>query len=533
MSSSLTMGRITSSSSSLKTKTKNSFVVKKKTTTTTMNFINNNINTVRLRKKRYNFSTSFNPATAALHTTNNNNNNNNKIHTINTTTHSTSFFDVSTSSMQQQNRRRGRMSSKTNAAASSDTEPQKKVTESKPRLPAMDSMRFFLIGYIAIGHFIACATRDPLLLKMLSQVNVVVGAFFVLSGYVAAYTASELNKYEHTEKRFLPTKVAYTIQRVMGYYPLYFATQILFMPVFLIADVTYNGWAKSALHAGLTFSLSQAWFPSHAELWNAPTWFLSALTFAFVVLPYALPSIAKLKREGLQRLFVKLILLTCLVKFAYCYDVSGFAFFEGTMPPKTHPSWMFWNSVRFSPLFSTIDVLIGAVSARLVMIDGVEKVNFDSVLQKPVIPLLLMIGLIVGRGYSIVSMSDAIARSIFVPLFAWFTMNIHRETVSSSPRASQFSISSVLSWKPLTYLGAISFPIYILHGPIGQIFYKRVVANKIFGFVFTSKPEFFPVWIGIVLVSAAIVNEVFLKNKKVQELSKNVSNSLVSLSISE
>jgi hypothetical protein len=34
-------------------------------------------------------------------------------------------------------------------------------------------------------------------------------------------------------------------------------------------------------------------------------------------------------------LFVKLILLTCLVKFAYCYDVSGFAFFEGTMPPKT------------------------------------------------------------------------------------------------------------------------------------------------------------------------------------------------------
>mmetsp|Transcript_3384 Transcript_3384/g.10407 ORF Transcript_3384/g.10407 Transcript_3384/m.10407 type:complete len:518 (+) Transcript_3384:53-1606(+) len=415
-------------------------------------------------------------------------------------------------------------------ATKATPEEEQRVTQKKPRLPAMDSVRFFLISYIAIGHFIACATKDPLLLKLLSQVNVVVGAFFVLSGYVAAYTASELNKYEHTEKRFLPTKVAYTIQRVMGYYPLYFATQILFMPVFLIADVTYNGWAKSTLHAALTFSLSQAWFPSHAELWNAPTWFLSALTFAFVVLPYALPSIAKLKRKGLQRLLVKLILLTCLVKFAYCYDVSGFGFFEGTMPPKTHPSWLFWNSVRFSPLFSTIDVLIGAVSARLVMIDGVENVPTNSVVQKPIIPLLLMIGLIVGRGYSIVSMSDAIARCIFVPLFAWFTMNIHRETVSTSPPPSQFSVSNVLSWKPLTYLGAISFPIYILHGPIGQIFYKRVVATKLFGFVFTSKPEFFPVWIGIVLVSAAIVNEVFLKNKKVQDMSKKVSNSLVTLS---
>ena len=142
----------------------------------------------------------------------------------------------------------------------------------------------------------------------------------------------------------------------------------------------------------------------------------------------------EIETEGITKIVRKVDFVDMFGEVWRIADVSGFAFFEGTMPPKTHPSWMFWNSVRFSPLFSTIDVLIGAVSARLVMIDGVEKVNFDSVLQKPVIPLLLMIGLIVGRGYSIVSMSDAIARSIFVPLFAWFTMNIHRETVSSSPR---------------------------------------------------------------------------------------------------
>ena len=412
-------------------------------------------------------------------------------------------------------------------------------SSSKPRLPAMDSVRFFLIAYIAIGHFIACAGQptNALLMKLSSQVNVVVGAFFVLSGYVAAYTATELNKYEHTEKRFLPTKVAYTIQRVMGYYPLYFITQIAFMPIFLLADVTYNGWMKSFLHGLMTFSLSQAWFPAHAELWNAPTWFLSALTFAFVCIPYALPSIAKLNRKGLQRLFWKLILLTFLVKFAYCYDSNGFTFFEGLMQPKAHPSWLFWNSVRFSPLFSTIDVFIGAVSARLVMIDGIEPppfINNKSFLLKPIVPLLLMVSLIVSRGYSLFAMSDAIARCVFVPLFAWFTMNIHRETTTTTTANNddKFSLSNILSWKPLTYLGAISFPIYILHGPIGQIFYKRVVANKLFGFVFTSKPEFFPVWIGIVLISSAIVNETFVKNKKVAEISKTVTNKLIALSSS-
>lgn len=47
--------------------------------------------------------------------------------------------------------------------------PAKKA--SKPRLPALDSLRFFLIAYIAVGHFVAFATRDPFLLKLLTQVG--------------------------------------------------------------------------------------------------------------------------------------------------------------------------------------------------------------------------------------------------------------------------------------------------------------------------------------------------------------------------
>lgn len=47
--------------------------------------------------------------------------------------------------------------------------PAKKA--SKPRLPALDSLRFFLIAYIAVGHFVAFATRDPFLLKLLTQVR--------------------------------------------------------------------------------------------------------------------------------------------------------------------------------------------------------------------------------------------------------------------------------------------------------------------------------------------------------------------------
>ena len=60
--------------------------------------------------------------------------------------------------------------------------------------------------------------------------------------------------------------------------------------------------------------------------------------------------------------------------------------------------------------------------------------------------------------------------------------------------------------------GTISFPIYILHGPIGQVFYKRVVAETL-RHSLHEVPQFFPVYLLIVLVSAAVVHEIFIKNK--------------------
>lgn len=54
----------------------------------------------------------------------------------------------------------------------------------KIRIQAFDSMRFFLIIQIVLGHFISFANPSPAILKFFSQHNVLVGAFFALSGYV-------------------------------------------------------------------------------------------------------------------------------------------------------------------------------------------------------------------------------------------------------------------------------------------------------------------------------------------------------------
>ena len=92
------------------------------------------------------------------------------------------------------------------------TRPAAKVK--KPRLPYLDSIRFFLIAYIGTGHFLAFASPSPFVNMLLSQINVVVGAFFVLSGYVAAYVATELNDYKASPR--VQPAAAYFVGRVAG-----------------------------------------------------------------------------------------------------------------------------------------------------------------------------------------------------------------------------------------------------------------------------------------------------------------------------
>jgi hypothetical protein len=54
----------------------------------------------------------------------------------------------------------------------------------KIRIQAFDSLRFFLIIQIVLGHFISFANPPKVVLNFFSQHNVLVGAFFALSGYV-------------------------------------------------------------------------------------------------------------------------------------------------------------------------------------------------------------------------------------------------------------------------------------------------------------------------------------------------------------
>lgn len=403
------------------------------------------------------------------------------------------------------------------AAAAAPPKPK------KVRITAFDSIRFFLIAYIVCGHFISFANPCPFAMRAITQINVVVGAFFALSGYVAAYTTTE-NAERKSDPRLLNTPAPrWILQRVFGYYPLHFLVLLLFAPMFIFSDATFGGLPQAIGHGLMAFTMTQAWFPMHAEVWNAPTWFLSALTFAMACLPFALPRLAEQSKPQLRRSAIFLFLAGLLPKLGYCYDNNAWGLLEGAMSPKAMHNLAIFNVQRFHPFYALIEVLLGAVACRLVMLDGTEgeKAPKASAVATA-FPVVGMIAVILARAVGIVQISDLLTRAvIFIPLFLLFLMAAHRASVQ--PKVTD-PLVKLLSSKLLVTLGGLAFPIFVVHGPLGQLFYKKIIAAKLWGGTLNAVcgPWFFYVYLGIVLASAWVLQKTFMTNKSVAAFSKSI-----------
>lgn len=404
-------------------------------------------------------------------------------------------------------------------AASASTEAPKK----RIRITALDGIRFLLASHIVLGHFLRYANPNEFLLRFFSQVNVSVGAFFALSGYVTAYTTTEVGALKASPKLTDTPSQKWWLSKVMAYYPMHWLVLLIFSPMFLYSDVHYGGWFQAAINGILSITLTQAWMPMHAEVWNAPTWFLSSMAFSTAVLPFSLPKIASMNKKSLRKTGVWLFLINALPVLGYCLDHNTWGLVEGMTPPKKHPALAVFNAQRFHPIFNVAEILLGVVACRLAMLDHtMEDTTKD---EKPIrtnalstiIPFLGLLGVLVGRAAQIIpDCSDLLIRSlVFTPLFLKFVMGAHRNAVAGTPDI----LSKVLSSKALVWLGGLSFPIFVVHGPIGQVFYKKLIATKLWGRVLKG-PEYFALYVASVLLSAILLQNLFLQNKSVGAWSK-------------
>eukprot|EP00930_Biecheleria_cincta_P105348 TRINITY_DN9800_c0_g1_i1.p1 TRINITY_DN9800_c0_g1~~TRINITY_DN9800_c0_g1_i1.p1 ORF type:complete len:444 (+),score=65.26 TRINITY_DN9800_c0_g1_i1:49-1380(+) len=382
----------------------------------------------------------------------------------------------------------------------------------KPRVDCIDGCRFALVFPIIIGHFIRFGTDKEWVLKLLTQENVLVGGFFIISGYVIGYTSTNIGELSCDRKK-LANPELYFWQKVMSYYPLHFVVSTVFAPMFVLTERwAKKKWRTTGLHAFLNYTLLQAWFSSEAELWNPPTWFLSALTFANFTMPtLVLPRLAGLSKDGLWKMFCGLTSISLLQKLSY--STSWQFFCEGNFKTKTPPNR--WNLTRFNPLWALFEVMMGIIAARDVMLDAPTEAG------KVRNPLWLFVASYASLALRLtprLNFNDAMIRTcVFIPLYTKFLQTLHRDSASSKPSM----ITRFLGCKAMAHLGSLAFPMFILHGPIGQIFYKKKLATWLWGRVVPK--SFFPVWLATVLIASHIVNEIFVKSATVQGVAAHLA----------
>jgi len=393
-------------------------------------------------------------------------------------------------------------------STASESHPGGTSLKRSARIDAFDTVRFLLVLYIVCGHFVAFSVASPFAFRAMTQVNVAVGAFFALSGYVAAHTGGSQDV----------DAVDFIQSRIFGYVVPHLVVLALFSPMFIYVDFTYNGATVTAWHAILSITMASAWFPLRAEVWNAPTWFLGALTLSTVLTPSMLRVVGRQNATQLRRSAAWLTVLSLLPKLVYCHVAGGWHFLEGAIP--NHPNLMLFNIVRFNPVCSVPEVMLGMVACHLVKLDeGTDcKVRvFDST-----VVLALMVGVFVARAQGILALSDMLVRTcLFLPLFLWFLMAVHRASIASRVLDP---VVRVLTFRPLVSLGQLAFPIFVVHGPIGQLFYKRLVARTLFGGTmdFVCGTWFFWLYMSIVMCSACVLNVWVVKNESIRSRSRAV-----------
>lgn len=322
----------------------------------------------------------------------------------------------------------------------------------RPRLPALTSLRFFAAFHVVIFHFLAMQIiRGPAWYQKLSSIGYVgVTFFFVLSGFILVYTYAgrPMILKDFWRARFARIYPAYAFSLLITGPWFFFAV--------LMLDVPFFAWAKAhlTLTCGLVLSLLQAWVPQAALSWNPVAWSLSVEAFFYLLFPFFLVFLVRRSQTQLFLIAAGSWLVTLVLSGSYVIrnpdhltvvnaDVLG-------------ASWL--NALKFNPLARLPEFLLGMACGFLFL-----RSQRDS---KHALPLVFSgiaaFALVVG--FSNVIPYPILHTALLGPAFAAIVYGL-----ALRPKWGAF-----LENRLLVLCGDASYSLYLLHSMImGMFFFGR------------------------------------------------------------
>jgi peptidoglycan/LPS O-acetylase OafA/YrhL len=375
----------------------------------------------------------------------------------------------------------------------------------RPQLDALTSLRFLAAFHVLLYH--AQNYLKPLLhgsggnglWNAIAAGPNSVGVFFVLSGFILAYTY--LGPPEAGRLRRGPFWAA----RFARVYPVYFLGLLVAAPLAVAGFVARGATAGRYFAVAATvIPLVQAWTPHFALAWNAPAWSLSAEAFFYFVFPFLAPRLWPLGRRGLLLCLVLFWALAQIAPVLYTLAPPGGwaagwgpppAFWTAAMNGNPAVRWdnPWYAVIQYNPLCRLPEFLFGVALGRLFLADPGRSPHSAA---WSLAGAGAAVALLAAWGFS----GEALRQSLFfhngllTPLYGLLIYGVARARLGPLAR--------VLSLRPLVALGEASYALYILHVPL-LLLLEAGVLHFIGGEVWVV--PFLVTYIAVALLSSLVV----------------------------
>jgi len=284
-------------------------------------------------------------------------------------------------------------------------------------ISSLTTLRWFAALYVFLFHIQMRAelTSSPVGSVLISGYTGMT-FFFVLSGFVLAYRYVDSSG----------TYSSFVISRLARIYP-------AFLVAFLLSIPTIDGVGSElfALNFGMNLTLQQAWTPNLFSLGiNSGTWSLSAEMFFYLLFPVARPLILS-SADRASKLWMMLAVFWVLS------FLPGLVEYLLPLPGSTG----FYYS---SPIYRLPEFLVGITIADLWRGGHLKRLSGSAVFGAASAFASICVYTDGMKGGSL-TLLNLVAIPFFGSLIAW----------SAKERPT------FLEWRPLVYLGEISYGIYI------------------------------------------------------------------------
>lgn len=230
----------------------------------------------------------------------------------------------------------------------------------RPALRPLTGLRFVAALGVLLFHFWSpVLTAAPAVVQNLAAGgHVGVSLFFVLSGFILAYTYANADGHVTTSRR------RFWLARFARVYPLYLVALLLDVPHFYLkwvgptlreGPLAVAGLKVGAVSAG-TLGLVQSWTADVAYLWNAPAWSVSVEAFFYAVFPFLSGAVLVRDRRTASRLVLGLWVVSLVPALVAVLGESWFA---------TRESRVLWDhTFGCLPLLRLPEFLTGVVAGQ-------------------------------------------------------------------------------------------------------------------------------------------------------------------------